>query len=320
MKIGYTLDLQFLDPQLRPVGSGSPALHPHLRPAGAVGRDDARSPTGRGRVVDDLRRQPDLRLHAPPGREVPLRQGRHRRRRRLQLPTRHRHRRQGTRQGRVARRRLVHRDRPARVHGQAEADRAPSSCPAAVIGHCRSSTKTPSTTSPRRRTAPGPSPSSSGSRASTSATRRIPPTGTPKVLAGWPDEIVSQPIAEALTRIANLKAGQIDLAENVPSQLVKELEQDPSVQLFRQPFTASYWCVNFNLRQPPFDNLQVRQAVAMRHRQGGDSPERLLRHRRGRLQPDPLRPLGLRSEHHLPGARRRGGQGADGRGGRRRWA
>ena len=84
-----------------------------------------------------------------------------------------------------------------------------------------------------------------------------------EALAGWPDEIVSQPIAEALTRIANLKAGQVDLAENVPSQLVKELEQDPSVQLIRQPFTASYWCVNFNLRQPPFDNLQVRQAVAM---------------------------------------------------------
>jgi peptide/nickel transport system substrate-binding protein len=84
-----------------------------------------------------------------------------------------------------------------------------------------------------------------------------------EVLAGWPDEIVSQPISEALTRIANVKAGQLDLAENVPSQLVKELEQDPNVQLIRQPFTASYWCVQFNLRQPPFDNLQVRQAVAM---------------------------------------------------------
>jgi peptide/nickel transport system substrate-binding protein len=83
------------------------------------------------------------------------------------------------------------------------------------------------------------------------------------VLAGWPDEIVSQPIAEVLTRIANLKAGQIDLAENVPNQLVKQLESDSSVQLIRQPFTASYWCVNFNLRQPPFDNVKVRQAVAM---------------------------------------------------------
>ncbi|MFN8591983.1 MAG: ABC transporter substrate-binding protein [Thermomicrobiales bacterium] len=84
-----------------------------------------------------------------------------------------------------------------------------------------------------------------------------------EALAGWPDEIVSQPISEALTRIANLKAGQVDLVENVPSQLVAELEQDSNVQLIRQPFTASYWCVNFNLRKPPFDNVKVRQAIAM---------------------------------------------------------
>ncbi|MEA2523679.1 MAG: peptide/nickel transport system substrate-binding protein [Thermomicrobiales bacterium] len=81
-------------------------------------------------------------------------------------------------------------------------------------------------------------------------------------LANWPDEIVSQPIPEPLTRIANLKAGQTDLVQNVPAQLVADLEKDTKVQLIRQPFTASYWCLNFNLRQPPFDNVKVRQAVA----------------------------------------------------------
>jgi peptide/nickel transport system substrate-binding protein len=83
------------------------------------------------------------------------------------------------------------------------------------------------------------------------------------VLAGWPDQIVSQPIAEAITRIANLKAGQIDLAANIPSQFVADLAKDTSVQLIRQPFTASYWTVNFNLRQPPFDDVRVRKAVEL---------------------------------------------------------
>ncbi len=83
------------------------------------------------------------------------------------------------------------------------------------------------------------------------------------LLAQWPDEIVSQPIAEALTRIANLKAGQIDLAANIPSQLVSDLENDDSIQLIRQPFTASYWTINFNLRQAPFDDVRVRKAVAL---------------------------------------------------------
>ena len=39
------------------------------------------------------------------------------------------------------------------------------------------------------------------------------------------------------------------LAGNIPAQLVADLEGDSSVQLIRQPFTASYWCLNFNLRQ-----------------------------------------------------------------------
>ena len=83
------------------------------------------------------------------------------------------------------------------------------------------------------------------------------------ILAQWPDEVVSQPIEEALTRIANLKAGQIDLAANIPSQLVSDIESDSNLQLIRQPFTASYFTVNFNLRQAPFDDVRVRQAVAL---------------------------------------------------------
>jgi peptide/nickel transport system substrate-binding protein len=81
-------------------------------------------------------------------------------------------------------------------------------------------------------------------------------------LAVWPDQVRSTPISEALTRIANLQQGQIDLAANIPAQFVSQLEDDPNVHLLRQPFTASYWAINFNVTRPPFDNVLLRQAVA----------------------------------------------------------
>jgi len=84
-----------------------------------------------------------------------------------------------------------------------------------------------------------------------------------ELLAQWPDEIVSQPISEAVTRIANLQSGQVDLVANIPSQLVASLESDESIQLIRQPFTASYFTVNFNVQAAPFDNVLVRRAVEM---------------------------------------------------------
>lgn len=83
-----------------------------------------------------------------------------------------------------------------------------------------------------------------------------------EALANWPDRVVSNPIPEALTRIANLQQGQIDLAANIPAQFVSQLEGDENVHLLRQPFTASYWTINFNVTKPPFDNVQLRQAVA----------------------------------------------------------
>jgi peptide/nickel transport system substrate-binding protein len=84
-----------------------------------------------------------------------------------------------------------------------------------------------------------------------------------EALANWPDQVVSNPIAEALTRIANLQQGEIDLAANIPAQFVSQLEGDPNVQLLTQPFTASYWTINFNVTQPPFDNVLLRRAVGL---------------------------------------------------------
>ncbi|MBI3941919.1 MAG: ABC transporter substrate-binding protein [Chloroflexi bacterium] len=82
-----------------------------------------------------------------------------------------------------------------------------------------------------------------------------------KFLAKMPDEIMSVPILEEQTRIANLKAGQIDIAVNLSPQFWKDIEGTKGLQLLRQQYTSSYYCLDFNLRHPPFDNVKLRQAL-----------------------------------------------------------
>jgi peptide/nickel transport system substrate-binding protein len=81
-------------------------------------------------------------------------------------------------------------------------------------------------------------------------------------LAGYPDRIVVKIIKEEQARIAALKAGQVDMVPRVSPALTADIQQTPSLQLLKQPFSASYQCVAFNLRHPPFDNLKLRQGLA----------------------------------------------------------
>ena len=162
------------------VGPGSLAVDAHLRPVGPVGRDDARSATGRGRVVDDLGRQSDVCLHPAARDEVPQRPGGHCRRRRLQLPARAGHGRQGTGQGRAAGCRIIHRDWAARIHGQVEATerRLPGELrPLGAADPQQGDRGRHRHRAGRHRAVHA---SSSGSRAITPATRRIRSTGTPR--------------------------------------------------------------------------------------------------------------------------------------------
>ncbi|MSP12058.1 MAG: ABC transporter substrate-binding protein [Chloroflexi bacterium] len=82
-----------------------------------------------------------------------------------------------------------------------------------------------------------------------------------KFLAKMPDEIITKPIPEEQTRIANLKAGQIDIAVNISPQFWKDIEGTKGLKLLRQEYTSSYYCLDFNLRKPPFDNVKLRQAL-----------------------------------------------------------
>ncbi|HYM70141.1 MAG TPA: ABC transporter substrate-binding protein [bacterium] len=92
--------------------------------------------------------------------------------------------------------------------------------------------------------------------------RKFPKYWNQALLGKLPDEIVTTVIAEDLTRVANLKSGQIDVATSIPAQLRKDIQTTAGLHLLRQDFSPSYACIDFNLRRPPFDNVKLRQALA----------------------------------------------------------
>lgn len=82
-------------------------------------------------------------------------------------------------------------------------------------------------------------------------------------LAQWPDEIMTTPIPETQTRVANLQSGQVDIATDIPPEFHQQIEDDSNLQLLGQELSASYLCVIFSHERPPFqDNKLLRQAVA----------------------------------------------------------
>ncbi len=73
-------------------------------------------------------------------------------------------------------------------------------------------------------------------------------------------EVVFRVIPESSTRVAALLAGEVDIIQAVPSELIDTLTQTPGVQLKTAPSTQPKW-MEMNVNQPPFDDVQVRQAL-----------------------------------------------------------
>ncbi len=73
-------------------------------------------------------------------------------------------------------------------------------------------------------------------------------------------EVVFRVIPEASTRVAALLAGEVDIIQAVPPELVETLDQTPGVQVKTAPGTQPKW-MEMNVNQPPFDDVQVRQAM-----------------------------------------------------------
>ncbi len=74
------------------------------------------------------------------------------------------------------------------------------------------------------------------------------------------DTAVFRVIPEASTRVAALLAGEVDIIQNVPAELVSTLEQVPGIQIKTTPGTSPIW-MEMNVNKAPFDDVRVRQAL-----------------------------------------------------------
>jgi peptide/nickel transport system substrate-binding protein len=67
-------------------------------------------------------------------------------------------------------------------------------------------------------------------------------------------------IPEASTRVAALLAGEVDIIQAVPAELIDTLSQTPGIQVKTAAGTQPKW-MELNVTQPPFDDVNVRQAL-----------------------------------------------------------
>lgn len=79
--------------------------------------------------------------------------------------------------------------------------------------------------------------------------------GAPKV-----DRLVIRQIPEASTRVASLLAGESQIIEEVPVDLLDQVTSDPANRILETTSTAGM-VLSFDTRIPPFDNPKVREAI-----------------------------------------------------------
>lgn len=72
--------------------------------------------------------------------------------------------------------------------------------------------------------------------------------------------VIFRAIPEASTRVAALLAGEVDIIQSVPAELVDTLMQTPGIQVKTAPGTQPKW-MEMNVNQAPFDDVRVRQAL-----------------------------------------------------------
>lgn len=74
------------------------------------------------------------------------------------------------------------------------------------------------------------------------------------------DRVIFRAIPEASTRAAALLAGEVQIIQAVPSDMVSRLNDDNNVAVKTAPGTQPKW-VELNVNRPPFDDVRVRQAL-----------------------------------------------------------
>ena len=76
------------------------------------------------------------------------------------------------------------------------------------------------------------------------------------------DRIVFRPVTELQTRISQLLAGNVDMVYDFSLQEVPRLQADKRVQVSVVPPADQMFIAYLNMRKPPFDKLEMRQAIA----------------------------------------------------------
>jgi peptide/nickel transport system substrate-binding protein len=74
------------------------------------------------------------------------------------------------------------------------------------------------------------------------------------------DQVLVRPVSEPTAAVSALQAGEVQLITGVPADLLDTLRSRPefSVKLANVPQT---YCWNFNMKEPPFTDKRVRQAL-----------------------------------------------------------
>lgn len=75
------------------------------------------------------------------------------------------------------------------------------------------------------------------------------------------ERIVLQTMPDEQTAVSALQAGEIDLIEKAPIELLSQFEGDKSVKLEVLNKTGSMGWLRMNFLQPPFNNVKARQAM-----------------------------------------------------------
>jgi len=83
----------------------------------------------------------------------------------------------------------------------------------------------------------------------------LPPVGPPYV-----DRVIFKVMPETSTRVAALQAGEAQIVQLVPSDMIEMLEADPNVVVKTCPGTRPHW-MEMNPNKPPFDDVRVRRAL-----------------------------------------------------------
>jgi peptide/nickel transport system substrate-binding protein len=74
------------------------------------------------------------------------------------------------------------------------------------------------------------------------------------------EQAIFRVIPEASTRVAALLAGEVDIIQSVPSELIDTLAQTPGIQVKTAPGTQPQW-LQLNVTAPLFQDAGVRQAM-----------------------------------------------------------